>query len=273
MPGFTGYDDVIAETTQFGKVYEYQFMKIAPAAAEAAGQHQTLWKATGRPGAGADPATTPGTAYDDAVGSMFFTDQSSDFKFAILFEARATQNCTLLLYDRLVGVSGIALSSTGNKTVSSVALPRYAGNGPSADVEAWLEVTTATTTTAPILSMNSYTSGDGSSGLAGGSLTFPAAATDAHTALQLPEVAGEKGVQAISTINVATAASAGVATVVLQKKLCSLGLIANIENKVSLMYDFPPMQRVFDGASLGLMILASVTTAVTVWGRITVVYG
>lgn len=273
MPGFTGFDDIIAESTQFGKVLEFSFYKVAPANAEAAGVHQTLWKATGRPGAGADPATTPGTAYDDAVGSMFFNDVSPDFKYAMLFEARATQNCTLLMYDRLVGVSGVALSSTGNKTISSVALPRYAGNGPSAEVEAWLEVTTATTVTAPILSMNSYTSGDGSSGLAGGSVTFPAVATDIHTAIQLPETAGEKGVQACSTINVATAASAGVATFVLKKKLCSIGLLANVNNKVSFLYDFPPMDRVFDGASLDLMLLASTTTAVTVWGRVMLVYG
>jgi len=273
MPGFSGYDDFIYEATTAGKVLDWDFYKVAPANAEAAGVWQTLWKAVGSPGAGADPATTPGTARTDAVGSINFANQTPDFKYLVQLDIMANQNCTVMLYDRLVDVAGVTLNSTGNKTIASTTLPRYAGNTFSNPVQAWLEVTTATTVTAPILSMNSYTAGDGSSGNAGGSVTFPAVATDLHSAIRLPETAGKQGVQACSTINVATAASAGAATFVLLRRLVTVPLIANQANKINMFLDFPPPQRVFDGASLGLYLLASGANTTTVWGSVSLVYG
>lgn len=273
MPGFSGYDDFLYEATTAGKVLDWDIYKIAPAAAEAAGVWQTLWKATGSPGAGADPAGTPGTARTDASGSIFFANQSPDFKYLVQLDLMANQNCTLMLHDRLVDVSAISLATTGNKTVSSATLPRYAGNVFSNPVQAWLEVTTATTVTAPVVAMNSYTNGAGTAGTAGTNVTFPAVATDLHSAIRLPEAAGSQGVQACSTINVVTAATAGAATFVLLRRLAFIPVLANQSNKINMFLDFPPPARVFDGASLGLYLLASGAVTTTVWGSVTLVYG
>src|SRR5947207_11918452 len=146
MPGFVSYDDLISEMTVNGKQLDWDFYKLAPANAQAAGVWQRLWTAVGTPGPGADPASTPGSTYTNVAGSINWADTTTDLKFGVTFGAAANQNCTLMLYDRLAGVSGLSTASTGAKTVNSSALPRYSGAAAAA-VQAWLEVTTATTTT------------------------------------------------------------------------------------------------------------------------------
>jgi hypothetical protein len=278
MPGFVSRDDLLNELTVNGKSDLWNFYKVAPAAAEAAGVWQSLWKGVGSPGAGSDPATTPGSVHDSdqttqVAGSMWFPDRSTDQKHGLSFGAVATQNCTLMLYDRLAGVSGISLATTGSKTVNSGALTRYSGTAATLN-EAWLEVTTATTTTAPVVNLNAYTSADGTTGQVGGSVTFPAAATDLHSLIQLPTAAGKQGIRSVEAgLNVGTAAAAGAVNLILIRPLARLPLLANVWNEVSLLDDIVSLPRVFDNATLGLALLASVTTAATVWGSISCAYG
>jgi hypothetical protein len=278
MPGFTSRDDLINEITVNGKQDLWNFYKVAPAAAEAAGVWQSLWKGVGNPGAGADPAATPGTVYasdagTNVAGSMWFPDRSTDQRYLLSFGAVANQNCTLMLYDRLVGVSGISTASTGNKTINSSALSRYTGTDAILN-EVWLEVTTATTTTAPVVSLNQYTSADGTTGQSGGTVTFPAAATDLHSMIQVPLSASKQGVRSVEVgLNVGTASAAGAVNVVILRPLARIPLLANQWNEVSLLDDTMGLPRVFDNATIGLALLASVTTATTVWGQVNCAYG
>lgn len=278
MPGFTSRDDIINEATVNGKQQSWNFYKVAPAAAQAAGVWQSLWKGVGNPGAGSDPAATPGTVFDSdtttpVAGGMYFADVSTDLRYALSFGAVATQNCTLMLYDRLAGVSGISLASTGSKTVNSGALTRYSGAAAVLN-EAWLEITTATTVTAPVVNLNAYTAADASTGNAGGSVTFPAAATVLHSLIQLPLAAGKQGVRSVEAgLNVGTAGTAGAANLMIIRPLVRLPLIANIWNEVSLLDDTMGLPQIFDNANLGLALLASVTTATTVWGTLNCAYG
>lgn len=273
MAGFTSRDAIINALTVSGQRDEQWFTKIAPAAAEAAGVWQSLWKGTGTPGAGTDPAATPGTVYvSDATtpvaGSIWFPDRSPSTRFLTSFGAVASQNCTLLLYDRLAGVSGISLSTTGAKTVNSGALDRYA-SAAADDNEVWLEVTTATTTTAPVVNLNSYTSADGTTAQSGGSVTFPAAATDLHSMVKMPLSASKKGVRSVEAgLNVGTAAAAGAVNVLITKPLAYLPLAANVYNEISFLDDNLGLPQIFDNATLGIALLATVTTAVTVSGKI-----
>lgn len=278
MPGFTSRDDIISELTIANKRDERWFTKVAPTAAEAAGVWQSLWKGVGNPGAGSDPAATPGTIYDSdqttqVAGSVWFPDRSPDLRFLTAFGAVASQACTLMLYDRLAGVSGISLATTGAKTVNSGALTRYSGTAAD-DNEVWLEVTTATTTTAPIVNLSSYTSADGSTAQSGGSITFPAAATDLHSLIKMPLSATKKGVRSVEAgLNVGTAGATGVVNVLITKPLALLPLAANTYNEISFLDDVLSLPPIFDNATLGLAILATVTTAVTVSGKITCAYG
>lgn len=278
MPGFTSRDDMINEITVNGKSQPWNFYKIAPAAAQAAGVWQSLWKGVGAPGAGADPAATTGTAYTtDAgaatAGAMWYPDVSTDLRYLLSFGAVATQNCSLMLYDRLVGVSGISLASTGNKTINSTAVLRYSGTAAALN-EVWLEVTTATTTTAAVVSLNQYTAADGTTGQSGGTVTFPAAATVLHSMVQVPLTASKQGVRSIEVgLNVGTAASAGAVNVVILRPLARIPLLANQWNEVSLLDDTLGLTQIFDNSTLGLALLASVTTATTVWGTLNCAYG
>lgn len=278
MAGFASRDAIINALTVSGQKDEQWFTKIAPAAAEAAGVWQSLWKGTGIPGAGSDPAATPGTVYDSdattpVAGSVWFPDRSPSTRFLTAFGAVASQACTLLLYDRLAGVSGISLATTGNKTVNSGALTRYSGAAAD-DNEVWLEVTTATTTTAPVVSLNSYTSADGSTAQSGGTVTFPAAATDLHTMVKMPLSATKKGVRSVEAgLNVGTAAAAGAVNVLITKPIAYLPLAANVYNEISFLDDNLGLPQIFDNATLGIALLATVTTAVTVSGKIQCAWG
>jgi hypothetical protein len=269
MPGFTSYDDIINETSTNAKIQHSPFFKTS-SAPEAAGQVVTLWKAAGTPGAGADAATTPGTAYSSTAGGFTLADQASDYKFPLGIQAMANQNCTLLLLDRLVSVSGLSIASTGNKTVSSTALTRYTDG---VGVEALLELTTATTASTAVISMNSYTNTTPTGGRAGGSVTFAAAAQNIDSAFFMPLAAGDVGVKAISTINVGTAGTSGVVAVTLVKRLAQVGLLANIGTIVDFTRGYPGMPRIYDGATLMLAIVAGGTSATTVQGVITVGWG
>lgn len=271
MAGFSDFNDFLSKVTVDGNVLEAPFHKISTAP-EAAGVYHSLWRVGRYPAAGADPAGTPGEAYSSTDGGLAkWANLSPQTKHLVSLEGGASVDCMLMLYDRLVGVGGITLNSTGNKTVSSATLPRYTdGKG----VQAWLEVTTATTTTAPIVSMNSYTDQDGNTGASGATITFPAAATNVDALIgPLPVASGDYGVRAVSTINVATAASAGVASLVLLRPLAYLPLVANVGNALDFMAMIPSLPRIYDGATPALAIQAGSTTIVSLWGMLRAAYG
>jgi hypothetical protein len=167
-------------------------------------------------------------------------------------------------------VSGISLATTGLKTVSSVALPRY-GGAASYDVGVWLEVTTALTGTAPAVDLR-YTNEAGTASRAGTSVTLPALAV-LNTLQGMPLQAGDLGVQAVASLNVSAAGTAGVVNVILGKPICMLPLIANQWNERDLVLQLSALPRMFDGASLAVAILATGTTAVTVWGQLRLAWG
>jgi len=144
-----------------------------------------------------------------------------------------------------------------------------------------LEVTTATATTAPVVSIDSYTSADGTTAVTAGGLTFPASATNQHAFIQLPLHAQRRGVRSVESVNVAVAGSAGVANVVILRPLLRLGLdLANAgvtwqqPRKWSLLDEFMTLPRVFDNAVLALAGVTSTSAGIiTVSGRIECVYG
>lgn len=269
MPGFSSYDDIILETSTNGKVAVRPFLKTSQAP-EVAGQVVTLWKAAGLPGAGADAGGTPGIAYSSTAGGITLQNEASDLKFLLRLEAVSNQNCSLLVLDRLVSVSGLSIAATGNQTVNSTALTRYTDG---VGVEALLELTTATTASAAVISANSYTDQAGGTGNAGGTITFPAAAQNLDSAFFLPLAAGDTGYRAIATINVATAGTSGVVAVTLVKRLLTIPLVANIGTVIDFTRGYPPMPQIYDGATLMLAIVAGGTSATTVQGAMTFGWG
>lgn len=279
MAGFTSLDDLINEITVNSKVLYSSFAKVGTAP-EAAGVWHSLWRVGNYPAAGGDGGAgsgTPGsggTALTLADGGLAnWSNQSPDTKHLLALDAQASQDCTIMLYDRLVHVSGISLSSTGNKNVGSAALPRYSGND-SKGVQVWLEVTTQTATTAPIVTMNSYTDQDGNTGATGTSITFPATATNVDALIgPMPLAAGDTGVRSVETVNVGTAGTAGACNVVLLRPLAVIPVLQGTGAERSFLTMLPTLPRLFDGHTLGLAMLATGTTATNVWGHLTAGYG
>lgn len=275
MPGFTSRDDLISEVTVNGKADVWNFYK-AGSAPEAAGVWHSFWKANGNPGAGSTAATTPGTAYDSdqtsfQAGSMFFPDRSTDQRHLLSFGAVASQNCTLMLYDRLVAVN-VTLASA-SQTVNSTALTRYTGTDAILN-EVWLELTTASTGAGANIGLSSYTSADGSNALTAPNISaLPAAATNVDAMVQLPLIATKQGVRSVETLAVGTTATSAVANVLILRPLARIGLLANIWNEVSFLDDVMGLPRIYDNASLGLAMLATGTTATNVWGTVSCAYG
>lgn len=268
MPGFTSYDDLIQESTVNGKQFSWDFFKVG-VVGQAAGVWQSLWTAAGSPGAGVTVLnSTPGNSFVNQSGSITFTNVSPDLASMVTFGGSATTDCSLQIVDRLCVVGNISLLGASNKLINTVAVPRYAS---SSYVESWLEITTATTTSATVLSQ-SFNDETGVQ-RTGAALTFPAAATVVTTMLKLPLVAPAKGVQGVSSINIATPPAAGVANLYLQRPLATIPLRANVWNERDLVLQLAALPRVFDGASLCLQYLASATTATNFWGTVRLAYG
>lgn len=246
-----------------GKRFELAFQKTGPTP-EAAGSFCTFWAGSGNPGAGAAPAGTPGAAYDNTTGGLYWPDLDPDEKGLLRIEAESQVDCTLLVYDRLVGVGGITCSD-GAKTVNSAALTRHTDG---IEVEAWLEVTTVTATAAPTFTMNSYTDEDGNTGqVATAGLVFPAIATNVGWAGRLPVLGSDRGVRACAQITASGgSAVTGIVNFILCKRLMSIPLRANVGNSIAFTFDDIP--RIYDGATIFFIALASSTTIPVISGRI-----
>lgn len=271
--------DAMTKALTGGRKQEWSFFKDGGATnetPEAAGNYVSYYLATGSPGAGTAP-TTSWSSFDNGSGSMFFSDVSTNKRYVYGVDFCSTVAGTLLIYDRIGHrqTAANALAALGDKTIGASLASRYSGADAEDlhNVEAWIEVTTATNTTAPIVSMNSYTNSDGTSGRAGGSLTFPATATNIGWCAPLPLAAGDKGVQAINTINVATAAaSTGTANVFLMRPIARVSVpVANIMTSITVHDGLVP-RRIYDDSSLCFVFFTTATTVADFWGTLVTVY-
>jgi hypothetical protein len=266
MPGFSSYDDIINEITTNDKQLEYEFYKNGPAAT--AGQWMSLWYGTGCPGAGADPAGTPGAALTNEAGSINFVNRAPDQKHLLTFGSVSALAMSVRIYDRLVGVGGVALTGVADVPVNSAALTRYTGG---AGVEVWLEITTATSVAAPQVHMQ-YVDELGVARVSP-NMIFPLAITLQRTMLRMPILAPSNGVRSVTSLDVTVAGATGICNVVLLKPLATIPVLAYIWNERDLVLQMSSLPRIYDGASLALMFVASVVTAPVVYGSMKAGYG
>lgn len=264
MP-FVSRDQILAALAA-GRHQSWNFNKfnVVP---EAAGHWADAWRGGGSPGTGGVPGGS-WVNMTNAAGSVNFSDVSPAKRYLWRVDVVSAQNGTVMVYDRLGQIGNISLTSTGNKTVNSAALPRSMDAADLLNVEAWLVVENQTATTAPVVSMNSYTNEAGVSGRSGDSLALPATVTNLGWVGKLPLQTGDKAVRAINTIEVSTAASAGTANVLLVRPLAYVPVVANVVTSVELS----ELPRVYDGSSLMLSLFATSAVAMNLYGRLVTVY-
>lgn len=272
MAGFTKFTD-IEDAIREGRYQTVSFYQ-AGTSGTGSGPFVSFWLTSTRPDAGTAPAGTPGVAYSNA--GINFANTGSIRKFLYQISAGSAQiNAShIMLVDRLVGVGGIAVNSTGNKTVNSTALTRYT-SGES--IQAFIEVSTAGTTTAPIVSLASYTNSDGTPGRVGGTITFPTTTFAAGGLVgPMPLQVGDYGIKSVETLNVATAGGgSGVVSIILVKSLGEISVDGTRAGNGEKEWPLPNthMIQIFDGASLMWIMQNSQNNTVAYHGSITVVEG
>lgn len=136
-----------------------------------AGQFTSLWRATGQPGQGAIPGTTPAIPTSATLGALGFTNQTSPATsyLAWLFAVSANSAMVLEVHDRVAHMGGLVLNVTTSQNVlmdlGSGGLNLGAarrGDANYSDIQWWLEVYTDGGATASNATIN-VTFGDASS--------------------------------------------------------------------------------------------------------------
>lgn len=269
MPGFTSLSNLIANIKTSGQEDDNTFTKVG--VATNFNLWHSMWLEAGNPPAGANPATTPGTAYTSPVtGAINFNNVSTAQRFGLSLGGSCPNILTMCIADRLVGVSGISVASTGVPTVSSVSLPRYTSG---VGVMPFLEITTATTV-AIAVGLNSYTNQAGTAGQSGPNSTAIIATMRVGDLLPLPIASGDTGVQAVSSLVVNTGGTTGVANLILIKPLMFIPLPqGNSWNERDHILQLTALPKIFDGACLMVMYFSSTTSASLLQGTARTVYG
>lgn len=273
MPGFASYQS-LAQATQDGHVDEFGWSKVV-AAPQGAGAWYSLWKAAGVPTAGADPAATPGIAYVNEPGAITFPNVASLRRFVsqMRISASSQSGTSVMVYDRLTGVGSVPINSIGNKTVNSVALPRYTDGR---DVQVWLEAPTALSVNLnTVFSLSSYTNQNGVSGRVGSNIVPPFATLPAGSLIgPMPLETGDLGVRSVEVgLSIAGVIPAsGAVNVILIRPLLYLPWVSS-PNERDLVLMTTLLPRVYDGASLGLAFLSGSTAAGNIMGTLSTVWG
>lgn len=200
---------------------------------------------------------------------MRWADQSPKTKMMLTWGCSATQDCVVMLYDRLADIGSISTNATGDQTFQTpTTLPRYpSGVG----VEAWVEFTTAASGGTPAMILKTYVNDAGTTSAGTVSSIFSSTPT-ANAMYQLPLVVGDLGVRSVTVSNVAVAGTSGVVNLVLLKPIASLSLTANLWNEKDFVLQLSSLPVIGDGASLGIAYLATTTTATNFKSKIRLGY-
>ena len=239
------------------------------------GVWQSLWKlGTGVPGgASANPATGGGAAPDNTTaGAMKFTNAASGQKYLVALNGCSSQRGQLALYDRLVHTSGLDGTVTTAQTVNTVALPSRdaAGAANGAEVEAWLEVYTATGATGRTATV-SYTNSAGTAGQSG-SASIPNSAP-AGRLVPVTLAAGDVGVRAVASVTLSgSTGTAGNFGVTLLRRIATVDLPTSNAPSAKNVFELG-MPKLYSGSCLALMGLFDTTTSANVYAELVMVEG
>ncbi|HEX7603238.1 MAG TPA: hypothetical protein VF316_16585 [Polyangiaceae bacterium] len=276
------------------EVAERTFYKNAPTAVQGAGTWHSFWKATGLPGAGVDPSSAQRAFSSDAfpinapAAAILFPKLSTGgivlpakqrgggLRYLQSFGIMCSQVGSIMLYDRVTDVDGLALDSVSAQTTCATLaanlVQRYANEGAleAAKLEAWVELTVATSVAAPTLQAHLYTNQDGVSGRVGVATAVPATAVVAGSMLPIALQGDDCGVQSVQGVTVGGTGStaAAKANIVILKTLLIIPIpTANVWVQVDPAI-LAKVGRIKDGAVLALAQMnASGTTPAKLQGK------
>lgn len=197
-------------------------------------------------------------------GALTVANASGGLEKKLLgIEGVCTVQCTLLLYDRLLHISGLSGTSTSAQNVQSgsgVVLTRNTGGVGN---QIWVEIYTAIGTTATTITA-SYTNQAGTAGRTTVATAFGGSAlNNAQRMINLPLQAGDTGVQSVQTVTLAastlTAGDFGV-TIVRPLLTAFCPVAGGVLNR-DLLAGIPPVQTIDTDACIAAMYLPTGATA------------
>jgi hypothetical protein len=209
------------------------------------------------PPGGSTPAASPGEAYVSHPNTISFAD-TTDPKYLLratcgpaVFSGNSGYSSSILI-DRLIAVSGLALGTSGVKTINSVALPRYTdGFGVWALIE--IESVGPNPGTNHQWRLASYTNHLGVAGRVGPSRTFTL--SDNRFVFAMPLASGDLGIRSVEQFEVIAAAATTVnANLVLVKPLIAQHSWWNGYEEHDHFVEQPVFARVYNGASLARLV-------------------
>lgn len=259
--------------------YPVVFMKTSTAA-EAVGNWYGTWKDAGFPGAwapgtpGVNGRVTDGTTSTD-FGCLPIKTPGTGANYLTELTMGASVNHSHLFFDVLWINSGLTVTTTTAQSITTPTLPARDVNGTTngEGLMIGLMFTAASTNAAAIANSTvSYTNSTGTSGrtatlsaIAGSQIpATPVIGTMIWFNLQ----AGDKGVQSIQSITLATSLVTGSISLFIARDLANIGTsLVNVQFTRKLS---DPGVRLYNGTCMLHCILASATTATFFNGELTI---
>ena len=259
--------------------YPVVFMKTSTAA-EAVGNWYGTWKDAGFPGAwapgtpGVNGRVTDGTTSTD-FGCLPIKTPGTGANYLTELTMGASVNHSHLFFDVLLINSGLTVTTTTAQSITTPTLPARDVNGTTngEGLMIGLMFTAASTNAAAIANSTvSYTNSTGTSGrtatlsaIAGSQIpATPVIGTMIWFNLQ----AGDKGVQSIQSITLATSLVTGSISLFIARDLANIGTsLVNVQFTRKLS---DPGVRLYNGTCMLHCILASATTATFFNGELTI---
>lgn len=227
-----------------------------------AAQPSSVWDRAGNPGAGTMSAgnTANGVVFTDATAGAplitAFGGGATGYLSSARYSANVAGRC--VLYDRLFGVGAITLTAA---TTTLASQPSYTGRLPGGtdygNLDILLEFTTANNAVATNVTVT-YTNEAGTTGRTTGA-TATLSSFAVNRLVLMPLQAGDKGVQKIESVVVATTGT-GAINVLVARRLAQFDV--RVANGMDLQaWDALGGPRVFDTSCLYPVVYTDSTTS------------
>lgn len=233
----------------------------AAAAAPVAGRVTSLWQYGRSYNSGSSTAIpTSATAPTEATaGALPHTDPGGGRqRWLTGVFASGTQACTLILYDRLLHISGLSGTSTSAQTVGGSLTRNTGGVGNEIWVEIYTQIGASSTTITASYTDNAGNSGQTSQATAIGNTGL----REAQRIIPIPLADGDTGVQAVASVTLAaTTGTAGDFGVTIARPILRIPIDGPGCGKMfDMLSDVGALPELVANGCYALAMLASTTT-------------
>lgn len=276
MAALTDLSDLINRATGGNSgtpqnVFFHKVARVAGAAATApiAGRWASLWTYDGHPAGGSAPGAVAAPT-NATTGALPFTSPGGG-RESHLTQVWATGLVagTLLLYDRLLHISGLSGTTTTAQTVGGTLTRHTGGAGNFAFIEVYTIIGTTGTTVTMEYTNQAGTTSRVSTATGIGATGF----REVTRAIMMPLQAGDTGIQAVANIDLlATTGTAGNIGLTVGHPIAYCGIgAAGAPGWRDFVTGLPGIPVIESGACLALLWSPSTTTAPEVFGGYAIV--